>query len=382
MPLLAKLKNLTQLCYNIKVKEEQSLDEITSLVDETLSVAREKLKAGSEDLVERNTETTHVKQTESTTKDYIVKGDLPLPRQPTKHLASGRVGATADMKRQCYQVKIKLDEINETKSKMADIPICSKKNETKIDWSKGFEITVVKPPKNIERQIYIKYNQEIKKEILGGNCLSDMTINLAQSILHQQFRSVLGLEHTELGLTNMFTVRKNSFLQILYGNYHWVTVFGNEKGEISFYDSQSNGNIPRVFLHQICNITQPATNTISVKVQAVQQQSNQVDCGVFSIAFAVTLSLGDNPALVTYEQTMFRFHLNKCLKLGKFSLCPVINGKRQKRGKEIAITKDVYCTCRRTYFQEDTEESPDTFMAPCCICQDWYHKKCMNIPLF
>ena len=62
MPLLAKLKNLTQLCYNIKVKEEQSLDEITSLVDETLSVAREKLKAGSEDLVERNTETT--KQTD------------------------------------------------------------------------------------------------------------------------------------------------------------------------------------------------------------------------------------------------------------------------------------------------------------------------------
>ena len=218
MSLLAKLKNLTELCYIIKVKEEQTLDEITSLVDETLSVAREKLEAGSEGLVEQNTETTHVKQTESTTKDYVVKGDLPLPRQPTKHLASGRVDATADMKRQWYQVKIKLDEINETKSKMADIPICSKKNETKIDWSKGFEITVVKPPKNIERQIYIKYNQEIKKEILGGNCLSDMTINLAQSMLHQQFPPVLGLQHTELGLTNMFTVRKNSFLQILYGN--------------------------------------------------------------------------------------------------------------------------------------------------------------------
>ena len=30
------------------------------------------------------------------------------------------------------------------------------------------------------------------KEILGGNCLSDMTINLAQSILRQQFSSVLG----------------------------------------------------------------------------------------------------------------------------------------------------------------------------------------------
>ena len=285
------------------------------------------------------------------------------------------------MKKQWYRVKIKLDEINDAKSNMADIPVCSKKNETKMDQSKGVPTTAVKPPKNIERQIYIKYNQEIEKVILGGKCLSDMTINPAQSILHQQFPSVLGLEHTELGLTNMFTVRKNSFLQILYGNYHWVTVFGNEKGEISFYDSQSNGNIPRVFLHQICNITQPATNTVSVKVQPVQQQSNQVDCGVFSIAFAVTLSLGDNPALVTYEQTMFRFHLNKCLKLGKFSLCPVVNGKRQKRAKEIAITKDVYCTCRRTYFQEDTEESPYNFMAPCCICEDLYHKKCMNVPV-
>ena len=46
-----------------------------------------------------------------------------------------------------------------------------KKNETKIDRSKGVEITAVKSPKNIERQIYIKYNQEIEKEFLGGNCL-------------------------------------------------------------------------------------------------------------------------------------------------------------------------------------------------------------------
>ena len=33
MLLLAKLKNMTDLCYNVKVKEEQALDKITSLVD-------------------------------------------------------------------------------------------------------------------------------------------------------------------------------------------------------------------------------------------------------------------------------------------------------------------------------------------------------------
>ena len=99
------------------------------LVDEALLVARKKLEAGSEGLVEQNTERTHVKQTESTTKDYVIKGALPLPSKPTKHPASGRVGATADLKKQWYRVKIKLDEINETKSKMADIPICSKKKK-------------------------------------------------------------------------------------------------------------------------------------------------------------------------------------------------------------------------------------------------------------
>ena len=59
--LLVKLKNLTELCCNIKIKEEQTLDEITSLVNEALSFAREKLEAGTEGSVERNTETTHVK---------------------------------------------------------------------------------------------------------------------------------------------------------------------------------------------------------------------------------------------------------------------------------------------------------------------------------
>ena len=76
------------------------------------------------------------------------------------------------MKRQWYQVKIKLDEINDTKSKMADISACSKK-KMKERWFRvrGVEITAVKLPKNVDRQIYIKYNQEIEKEILGGNCL-------------------------------------------------------------------------------------------------------------------------------------------------------------------------------------------------------------------
>ena len=59
----------------------------------------EKLEAQREDLVKRNTKTTDVKQNNSTSKDCAIKGIFPLPRQPTKRLPSGRVGARADMKK-------------------------------------------------------------------------------------------------------------------------------------------------------------------------------------------------------------------------------------------------------------------------------------------
>ena len=79
-------------------------------------------------------------------------------------------------------------------------------------------------------------------------------------------------------------------------NYHWITVYRNEKDELSFYNSLNNGNILQVFLHQIFDFIQPDTKKIFVKIQPVQQQSNQVDYGVFSIAFAVAIPLGDNPS--------------------------------------------------------------------------------------
>ena len=58
---------------------------------------------------------------------------------------------------------------------------CGSKKEAKADQSKG--------AKKVQRQICIKYSQEIEKEILGGNCLSDMTINLAQSTVFISNRS-------------------------------------------------------------------------------------------------------------------------------------------------------------------------------------------------
>lgn len=73
------------------------------------------------------------------------------------------------------------------------------------------KITAAKHPKNAEQQIYYKSSQKIKNKIKGENCLSDMKINLARSLLRQQFPSILGLEHRGLGFRNMFIVRMKRF---------------------------------------------------------------------------------------------------------------------------------------------------------------------------
>ena len=40
----------------------------------------------------------------------------------------------------------------------------------------------------------------------------------------------------------------------------------------------------------------------------------------------------------------------------------------------------IYCTCRRTYFDQDSKDDAADFMAPCCSCKEWFHKACANIP--
>ena len=54
---------------------------------------------------------------------------------------------------------------------------------------------------------------------------------------------------------------------------------------------------------------------------------------------------------------------------------------KKKRANGIKITRDIYFISWRIYFQKDTEESPENFMAPCLIFQDWHDKKYVNILL-
>ena len=51
----------------------------------------------------------------------------------------------------------------------------------------------------------------------------------------------------------------------------------------------------------------------TVHQQQVQVQSGSTDCGLFTIAFATSILLGDEPATLQYNQKEMRGHLAYCL---------------------------------------------------------------------
>ena len=128
---------------------------------------------------------------------------LSLLKRQIKHLVTSRVGTMADMMRQRYMIKLSLEDVCDSKSKKLinvkkeDSRPLNIKNESSKKEQDMSEVIISKICKNEERRINIEFSKEIKEEILSGNCLSDMAINLAQLVIHKQFPSINELEHTE-----------------------------------------------------------------------------------------------------------------------------------------------------------------------------------------
>ena len=84
-----------------------------------------------------------------------------------------------------------------------------------------------------------------------------------------------------------------------------------------------------------------------LKFVDVMVQAGSNDCGLFAIAFATVLALGEKPELFLFDQPKMRVHLQKCLYRGKMEMFPVIRNRRVKNST-VKATEAVpfYCTDR------------------------------------
>ena len=131
---------------------------------------------------------------------------------------------------------------------------------------------------------------------------------------------------------------------------------------ISVHEPQQEHCLPG----QIYSI--PATHSLHVKCLCVRQQHGTLDCGVFSIAYAVERCFGHNPEKAHYKKLMRRY-LSECF--SKHRLTPFPESQSEEllpRPTQNTFTVKLYCTCKM----------PARCLS-CNLCGQWYHCSCMQI---
>ena len=141
--------------------------------------------------------------------------------------------------------------------------------------------------------------------------------------------------------------------------------------QVFIYDSLPSGNISTVTKEQIVSICFCKKKEIHATICDVQKQQGGKDCGLFALAFAVTLCDRQNPSEMSFIQYQIREHLTSCFENN--SITPFPTRSRKKCPGPFTKRKiPVYCCCRQ----------PDDWskMVECSSCMEWYHEDCEVVP--
>ena len=154
---------------------------------------------------------------------------------------------------------------------------------------------------------------------------------------------------------------------------HWITIsnIGCQDGVVNVYDSMPNCDIPRRTKEQLAAILFWKKNHFRLQFQAVQEQRGGSDCGLFAVAFATSLCVGDDPTLITYKQQLLRKHLCECLEKRMMTTFPKTARPRKPSQPRAVVQCSVYCSCRLPECGR---------MIQCDGCTEWYHEECINAP--
>ena len=81
-----------------------------------------------------------------------------------------------------------------------------------------------------------------------------------------------------------------------------MTNVGSKPNEVKVYDSMCTGDIPMNTKELIASLVRLSQTYIFLTFPDAHQQFGSSDCGLYSLAFAYTLSSGKDPAKLEYNQ--------------------------------------------------------------------------------
>ena len=115
--------------------------------------------------------------------------------------------------------------------------------------------------------------------------------------------------------------------------------------EVQVFDSLYS-HAPTMAKTQVATLLTTENPAIKLNFMDVQMQSGVNDCGLFSIAIATALVMGQQPGAFLFDQKKMRAHLIKCLERQVMSMFPIM--RQRRTGSKVKSVEDVpiYCVCR------------------------------------
>lgn len=204
-------------------------------------------------------------------------------------------------------------------------------------------------------------------------------INMAMYYMANKFEHIDGFFDSEI----ISCVRRNSsieyptskFVQIInVKKSHWITISNLRCSDshIDVYDSMRSSYQDRDKFLMWYLGRSFCTKSLTLLQHDVQQQSNAYDCGPYAIAFALTLCLGIDPSMCSYDEEGLRSGIRQIF--ASEELIPLQSGHRRS-GLPRTIDVEIYCICQVAYQGDGTAN-----MVDCDMCGRWYHDDCVQAP--
>ncbi|XP_052770988.1 protein mono-ADP-ribosyltransferase PARP14-like [Mya arenaria] len=165
--------------------------------------------------------------------------------------------------------------------------------------------------------LYFSPHKGLQKVRDPKHWLEDEEIDRACKLIKNSYPDLNGLQDVCVVTIGEGVKVPNPMLQILHSHkQHWVVASTVDcaDGVVRVFDSM-NKQIDKACLYRLLNmVIYDDDEGLIVERAQFQKQKNNADCGVFAIAAAFSLSVGNNPSNLCYDTTLMRQHLFDCLK--------------------------------------------------------------------
>ena len=205
-------------------------------------------------------------------------------------------------------------------------------------------ITNTKPTKRFRKNNHPSTPSQFSIES-SAYMLTDLEMAVASRLIKKTHPQIDGLQDTVLQTNKSWTLPTSQFIQFFHMSNppHWLTLsnIGAAPDTVNLYDS-SHLSIPSNILDDIASFVHTPNSKLTINHVNTQVQLNGTDCGVFAIAYAVSLANGEDPCNLQY--TDMRKHLASCY--DTHSLVPFPSSVQPRRRKFIRKYQiKVYCHC-------------------------------------